>query len=526
MYRLLISIMVLTFSCMAFGHEHMAMNEPAPLGASAAFDSQGGLWTATVRNGHVVLHHSSDFGKTFGAPVQVNNQAEEIAARAGNHPDIAIGPQGQIYVTWAHPLPERWASEVRFAYSTDGGKTFSDPVTLNEDHAAIAHYFAALAVDDKGRVIVAWIDARNNKAAGESDAPYHGFTVYSRWSNDGGKTFATERKLVEHSCECCRLALDFLPDGDAAVLSRMVYPGNIRDHALTLLHTGGKPAKPERVTFSDWQIAACPEQGPGLAIDAGGEHHAVWFEASHGPAIWYGQLDPNHPPRHKLKVGAAGAHHADVATHDGTVWIVWNQVNAEGYQLMLRTSHDNGANFDAPRVLASSTNAVYAPQLLVHDGHAYAAWNTADGFHLIAAQQKPVVSPTPLSGADVPELLAPPAQGKRIIAIWSLGCVYCEPNLAALAELQRAHPRKLQLVTVALDNIAQRSEIAARLSRIKMADYPARAYAAMDPAHTNYQIAPNWGGATPFTIVIGADGSRTDYVGKLTATQLQRIASD
>jgi hypothetical protein len=112
--------------------------------------------------------------------------------------------------------------------------------------------------------------------------------------------------------------------------------------------------------------------------------HGVWYEASHGPAIWYGQLDPGQAPRHKLKIGGPGASHADVAVHDRNVWVAWTQVSATGYQLMLRASHDGGDTFDAPHAIAESADAVYSPQLLVYQGRAYVAWNTAKGFRLIA----------------------------------------------------------------------------------------------------------------------------------------------
>ena len=58
------------------GHMDMA-DEPA-LGASAAFDANGRLWLATVRDGHVLLRHSEDLGRSFSQPVQVNPVAETI----------------------------------------------------------------------------------------------------------------------------------------------------------------------------------------------------------------------------------------------------------------------------------------------------------------------------------------------------------------------------------------------------------------------------------------------------------------
>ena len=130
----------------------------------------------------------------------------------------------------------------------------------------------------------------------------------------------------------------------------------------------------------------------------------------------------------------------------------------------------------------------------------------------------------PLAPDDVAALLKPPARGERIVMLWSLDCVYCEPNMQALAKLQRAHPRQIELVTVATDSIAQRARIAARLEAAGMQGYLARAYTEPSPARINFLIDPNWGGELPRTIVIRADGSRTAISGELTEKQLAQIA--
>jgi hypothetical protein len=364
---------------------HMAgMSHEPELGASAAFDAHGRLWLVTVRDGHVLLQHSDDLGKTLGKPVEVNAIAEKIYDEGENRPKVAFGPGGQIYVTWSHPLAGPWTGYVRFARSLDGGKHFSAPITVNHDLAKITHRFDALAVDGHGRVVVAWIDKRDEEKAKAAGKSYLGAAIYYSWSDDGGKTFASDHRLMEHSCECCRIALAREPDGNVAAFFRGVFGDNIRDHAFAVLRTDGKAVHPERATFENWKIAACPHQGPGLAVGANGVLHGMWYEASHGPAIWYGQLHPGHPPTHVLKIGGSGAGHADVAVHGRDVWVAWNQVDAKGYRLMRRVSHDGGDTFDAPRALAESDAAVYSPQLLVRDGRAYVAWNTANGFRLVA----------------------------------------------------------------------------------------------------------------------------------------------
>jgi len=67
------------------------------------------------------------------------------------------------------------------------------------------------------------------------------------------------------------------------------------------------------------------------------------------------------------------------------VWLTWNQVDAQGYTLMLRRSDDGGLHFGAAHGIASSTAAVGSPQLLLRQGRAFVAWNTAAGFRLIPA---------------------------------------------------------------------------------------------------------------------------------------------
>lgn len=129
----------------------------------------------------------------------------------------------------------------------------------------------------------------------------------------------------------------------------------------------------------------------------------------------------------------------------------------------------------------------------------------------------------PLSATDVPALLQPPTHGERIIALWSLDCAYCEPNLEALAALQRAHPRDIELVVVSTDNIEQRDAVEARLREMKLSGYPARAYTEASPERINFLLDPNWGGETPRVLVIHADGSRLGFSGALTPAQLQKL---
>ncbi|HWU77018.1 MAG TPA: sialidase family protein [Rhodanobacter sp.] len=383
--RLLLIILLCLLPPALLAHEgmHMEMPKGPELGASAAFDGHGRLYVVDAVDGHVRLRHSDDDGRTLSAPIDVNAKPERIYAEGENRPKIAFGPHGEVYVSWSQPRAAPWTGFVRFVRSLDHGRHFSAPITVQHDHAEITHRFDALAVDGHGRIVIAWIDKRDLIAATKAGKPYLGAALYYSWSNDGGASFVADHKLVDQSCECCRIVLARMPDGEVAAFFRSIRGDNIRDHAFAVLRTDGQPSHAERATWSDWHIAGCPHQGPGMAIGSDGIRHAVWYEASKQPTIHYGQLDPGHPPRHPLVVATTGASHADVAVHGHTVWVAWNQVGAHGYRLMLRRSSDNGAHFDAARGIASSTAAVGSPQLLQKHGQPYVAWNTASGFRLI-----------------------------------------------------------------------------------------------------------------------------------------------
>jgi hypothetical protein len=129
----------------------------------------------------------------------------------------------------------------------------------------------------------------------------------------------------------------------------------------------------------------------------------------------------------------------------------------------------------------------------------------------------------PLAAGGVAALLKPPAHGERILALWALDCAYCEPNLRALAALQRAHPGEIELLTIATDSIEQRKAIEAHLQMAAVTAYPAKAYAEASPERLNFLLDPHWGGETPRVVAIHADGSRVGISGELTPAQLRKL---
>ncbi|WP_413625776.1 sialidase family protein [Luteibacter sp. Lutesp34] len=368
------------------GMSGMAAHE-APLGFDAAMDAQGRLWVVDTVGEHVRARRSDDIGRSFATSTIVNPVGEPLYAEGENRPKIALGPKGELYVSWSQPRKLPWTGFVRFSRSLDGGAHFDAPKTVHRDTAEITHRFDSLAVDGKGDVVVAWIDKRDLEAAKARGKPYLGAATYYTWSTDRGATFAPERKIVDQSCECCRIALARAPDGRIDAFFRAIYGDNIRDHAYAALPVGDAKANVQRATFTQWHIEGCPHHGPSLAIDGSGVRHAVWFSAADGKAtVWYGQLQPGHEPSHVTAVAGAGAAHADLAVDGSHVWIAYHQVSAKGLDLMLRESDDGGTTFGDPRAIAHTDGASGWPKLIVWKHRAFVAWNPGGQFRLVPTE--------------------------------------------------------------------------------------------------------------------------------------------
>ena len=384
--RLRAMLLLLVLGPAAHAHDMAAMGNEAPLGFDATIDNAGHLWVVDTVGEHVRVRRSDDMGRDFALSTIVNPTGEPIYAEGENRPKMALGPKGELYVTWSQPRKAPWTGFVRFSRSLDDGAHFDAPKTVHADRAEITHRFDSLAVDGKGNLIVAWIDKRDLEAATKAHKPYLGAATYYSWSTDRGATFAPEQKITDQSCECCRIALARAPDGRIDAFFRAIYGDNIRDHAFATLPVGGTPAV-SRATFTQWHIEGCPHHGPSLAIDTAGTRHAVWFSAVDGkPEITYGQLQPGKPPVHAFTVAGNGASHADLTVDGKHVWIAWHQMSANGLQLMLRESNDGGITFSEPRAIAHTTGPSGWPRFVLHDHRAFVAWNPGGQFRLVATE--------------------------------------------------------------------------------------------------------------------------------------------
>lgn len=358
----------------------------APLAVGASFGDDGRLWRVRVLEGHLVAEHSGDLGKSFSSPVRVTPVPEPIAAVGELRPEI-VAHGHHVYVAWTSPLPVPYAGHIRFARSLDGGRSFEAPITVNDNRDAITHRFQSLHVADDGRITLVWIDKRDLEAVKRAGKPYRGAAIYYAVSDDRGASFQSNVRLAAHSCECCRIALASDTDGRPAAFWRHVFADGARDHALMRIEppTGEAP----RTTREQWKIDACPHHGPALAIAADGTRYGAWFSHFGGePGLFFGAWGRNGAiSRTATRFGPPNAAHPALLLLGQRLLLAWKYFDGERTQVAVMESSDGGAHWSAQRILASAEGVSDHPYLLASGGRAYLSWVGAkEGYRLIPVE--------------------------------------------------------------------------------------------------------------------------------------------
>ena len=351
---------------------------------TASFDENGKLWLVAIRGQHVYVSYSTDHGVTRSAPVKVNTEPENILGDGENRPKIIVR-KGVVYVSYTQGLAKPMTGHIRFSRSLDGGKTFSQPITVNDNLEIISHRFDAMGVNDRGQVFVAWLDKRDLSVAAKKGEKYAGLGLYYAVSDDKGKSFKANIKAADHACECCRVAMAIDTDGYPVIVWRHVFDTNIRDHAL--LKLDGKMA-PVRLSYENWNVAGCPHHGPSLSIASDGIYHAAWFSnAPQQRGLFYGHsTDWGGTFSSPMNFGNIEAQPSrpSVFSLGSRVFLVWKEFDGERTGIIGMHSGDAGKSWSAPGKLATTSDVSDWPFLIGKNNRAYLSWNTKnEGYRLI-----------------------------------------------------------------------------------------------------------------------------------------------
>ncbi|MEX2572480.1 MAG: sialidase family protein [Gemmatimonadota bacterium] len=151
--------------------------------AAAGESTEGAPDAAAAEPGtEIRVARSTDGGRSFSDSVVLETNSCPCCRTS-----MAAGPDGALYVTW-RKIYEGDVRDIALARSTDGGRSFSEPMRVHLDgwvFPGCPHAGADVTVDREGRVYVAWYTGAPDRTG-----------AYLAVSEDGGASFGPPTRLT------------------------------------------------------------------------------------------------------------------------------------------------------------------------------------------------------------------------------------------------------------------------------------------------------------------------------------------
>lgn len=234
--------------------------ETGPTGEGDVTTRRGQLWAVVSTDGGETFLPARP-GPQLGIGSGFRAARTSVARRAAIDQSRSVFAD-RVYVTWVDFARERY--DVKVTYSDDFGRTWSVPVTVNDNSATADPANPAIAVNRDGIVAITFNDRRD-------DPQHECYRLYASFSIDGGATFMPNVQL--NSGSTCTSAV-----GN--------WPGMILSDLRTIPSTG------ERRHLIG--ITGVPERFPnggdtqGLVGGPDGKFHSAWINGASGVTqLWY-----------------------------------------------------------------------------------------------------------------------------------------------------------------------------------------------------------------------------------------------
>jgi hypothetical protein len=203
-------------------------------------------------------------------------------------PSVIELADGSLAAHWlVKSGPGAYAYDVNISRSADGGKTWGKPVVPHTDGTQTEHGFVSLIPLPDGRLGASWVDGRALKGMKEDAEEHEGplpVSMALRYAAiDASGKVSDEAVLDERICECCQTSAALTAEGPIIVY-RDRSESEVRDNYF-IRREGEKWSSPRPVGVDNWEISACPVNGPSVAAD--GRRVAVaWFtEEGNDPRV-------------------------------------------------------------------------------------------------------------------------------------------------------------------------------------------------------------------------------------------------
>jgi hypothetical protein len=292
------------------------------------------------------------FADSFNTPINLSNNNPYILANTAEDSHVAISGSNVYVVWWSQP--PNGNSDILFIKSTDGGKTFSSPVSLSNGLQGLSS-LARIAASGSN-VYVTFNDYTRYGTA------YIAFTK----STDGGNTFSTPIIIANiHSTNTYQIQSDISASGSSNVYVAIQDFGTGPNHQysdiLFTKSTDGGNTFSTPIDLSNTIQQSLYAVLPTVST-SGNNIYVTWFTTPQlttlsGQVYYTRSIDAGSTFSSPVAVSqSTAATMPHVAASANNVFITWVQgvYNAASAQLI--KSIDAGSTFSNPVTLSSSIN--------------------------------------------------------------------------------------------------------------------------------------------------------------------------
>jgi hypothetical protein len=230
------------------------------------FGSEHSIWVS----------RSNDEGHSFSSPEKIaalpalalgRHRGPRIVARGDTIVVSAVGGSKIAAGAHSHGLPSD--GNLLAWRSIDGGRSWSQPVTVNDVPAAAREGLHAMAIDSKGTIAAVWLDLRSK-----------GTKLFGALSHDAGATWSRNVLLYESPdgtiCECCDPSIVSTGAQHFVVMFRNYLNGDRDLYALNWSKSA--VSKAQKLGHDSWKLNACPMDGGGV-VSIDGRVVSAWRRA-------------------------------------------------------------------------------------------------------------------------------------------------------------------------------------------------------------------------------------------------------
>lgn len=238
--------------------------------------SRGVLLSWIERQGPTATLKFSEYGPAGWTAARSVATGDNWFVNWADVPSVLRLPNSTIVGHWLEKSgPGTYAYDVRLAYSTDNGRSFSKSFLPHHDGTKTEHGFASLLALGRDFGLV-WLDGREMHGdAHSTSTPATGGAMTLRYAAFGPSWKQTAELLVDDRvCECCPTTAAVTADGPI-VAYRNRSDQEIRDIYVSRLENG-KWTAGQPVANDNWHITGCPVNGPMLAA-RGRDVVLAWF---------------------------------------------------------------------------------------------------------------------------------------------------------------------------------------------------------------------------------------------------------